>query len=174
MKNRTIINRLIITFPLFVVSIVLISCHLQDKTNSTNTTKGWQIVRPSGGDGRLNAISFDKEIGWIVGSNGILLKTADQGKIWLKCDSPVDENFNALHFINSTSGWVVGDFGMVIRTTDSGKTWRQLPIPKEIELYGVHFLDYFQVVGTHVFNLTLCLSIVFLVLDGLVGSRRGV
>ena len=132
MKNRTIINRLILAFSLFVVSIVLISCHVQDKTDSTQTTKGWQIVRPSGEDGRLNAISFNKEIGWIVGSNGILLKTEDQGEVWIKCDSPVNENFNALHFINSNSGWVVGDFGMVIRTTDSGKTWRQLPIPKEI------------------------------------------
>ena len=140
MKKATIINRLIITFSIFVLTF-LISCHLQNREDSTSISKGWQIVRSPGEDGRLNAISFNKEIGWIVGSNGILLKTVDQGKMWLKCDSPVDENFNALYFINPNWGWVVGDFGMVIRTEDSGHTWRQLPIPKEIELYGVHFLD---------------------------------
>jgi hypothetical protein len=53
MKKATIINRLIITFSIFVLTF-LISCHLQNREDSTSISKGWQIVRSPGEDGRSN------------------------------------------------------------------------------------------------------------------------
>ncbi len=81
----------------------------------------------SGTTENLRSVSFvDVNTGWVVGDNGILIKTTDGGKTWNKQNSGSDGFLKSVYFINSNTGWVVGGGehgGFILKTTDGGSTW---------------------------------------------------
>ncbi|MBM3212580.1 hypothetical protein FJZ33_10180, partial [Candidatus Poribacteria bacterium] len=77
--------------------------------------------------------------GWIVGDNGIILRTEDGGNIWKHQNKT--GNLYDVCFVNNKYGWAVGSNGTVLRTND-GNTWTQVPIPEKYRNYnmlGVYF-----------------------------------
>lgn len=71
----------------------------------------------------LNAVHFiDSEIGFIVGSNSIILKTTDGGASWEKNASTGTIAFKDVYFIDELNGSVIGS-GVCIKTQDGGQTW---------------------------------------------------
>lgn len=58
----------------------------------------------------LNSIFFhDIKNGWIVGNNGVVLKTIDSGNIWELIELGTEENFHTVHFIDDSVGWISGN-----------------------------------------------------------------
>lgn len=102
----------------------------------------------------LTAMHFvSPDVGWVVGHAGVLLKTSDGGKTWLKqldgrqlgkllsdyyaaessdvanaamqiaAEGPIHP-FLDVWFENAEAGYVVGAFNLILRTEDGGKTWQ--------------------------------------------------
>ena len=96
----------------------------------------WDLV-PSNTSSQLNEVHFPSDsIGYIVGENGTVLKSVDQGNSWtsLVFDSLVD--LNVVHFINKDTGYVGADG--LFRTYNGGIDWNTL-LPDSIPIYEVYF-----------------------------------
>ena len=96
-------------------------------------TNNWSILS-SGTDAILNDVHFiNADIGWVVGEDGIILKTVDGGENWVSQTSGVTTFLRGVHFIDANIGYAVGnpDFSgeeTVLVTTDGGANWvRQSP-----------------------------------------------
>jgi photosystem II stability/assembly factor-like uncharacterized protein len=57
----------------------------------------------------------DKERGWAVGDQGVILYTTDGGDQWVSVDSPIRENLTELTLINDRLGWAAGQGGMLLK-----------------------------------------------------------
>jgi len=71
-------------------------------------------------DYMLSIVFQTQEIGWIVGSNGVILKTTDGGINWGRQLCPTVQNLCSAFFISPMTGWVVGNYGTILKTTDGG------------------------------------------------------
>jgi len=81
----------------------------------------------------------DDQNGWIVGDNGLSLKSGDGGKNWQRV-SISDETLNDVFFIGE-HGWIVGDGGLILHTDDGGKNWARQSSNVSLSLMRVLFLD---------------------------------
>jgi photosystem II stability/assembly factor-like uncharacterized protein len=77
---------------------------------------------------------------WIVGFPGILLHSADRGRIWEEQGSGRDAFF-AVDFINAQEGWIVGRGGLVLHTADGGANWSPQTGAAKEHLFDVDFVD---------------------------------
>ena len=90
---------------------------------SVSPSTGW-VVNVTGVDTPLNNSSFISEImGWVVGDNGVILKTIDNGDTWIAMNSGITKNLYGVCFLNTTEGIAVGADGTVIRTINGGTDW---------------------------------------------------
>lgn len=97
---------------------------------NTSTYAQWSPLN-SGTTEYLNSVYFvSKDIGYVVGNNGIILKSIDAGNTWSAIISPIQVNLKSVIFINPEIGYIVGDTNIVIKTIDGGNKWtlHQLPI----------------------------------------------
>ena len=80
----------------------------------------------------LVSVTFiDSLQGFIVGTNGTIIKTTDGGINWLIKNSGTNYDLQSIQFINSNVGWIVGRFlgnysSIVLKTTDGGENWNVL------------------------------------------------
>lgn len=58
----------------------------------------------------------DKNIGYIVGSEGTILKTINGGISWDTQDMKKSETFESCFFINENVGWIIGNNGVILKT----------------------------------------------------------
>ena len=71
-----------------------------------------------------NSIFFiDNMIGWVVGSQGKIFKTAD-ATIWNPQWNPLSNSLNDVFFIDPLEGWAAGS-EVLLHTIDGGETWTQ-------------------------------------------------
>lgn len=109
----------------------------------------------AGGGTRYTDVCFvDRLHGWVVGENGVPLRsTSDGGARW------VAQGFGAaapglyadrIHFINRTTGWALFGSGQdgqgapafgLMRTLDAGQTWTTLAAGEGMAFGGVEFTD---------------------------------
>ncbi|MBT8339853.1 MAG: hypothetical protein HKP58_01670 [Desulfatitalea sp.] len=91
----------------------------------------------------LFGVSFtDEKIGYIVGMQGIVLKTIDGGRTWTKMKPAGEANLFAVQFIDAQKGWAVGDFGTIVHTNDGGRIWEKQSLDDtDINFNGCHFMD---------------------------------
>jgi photosystem II stability/assembly factor-like uncharacterized protein len=63
--------------------------------------------------------------GWIVGSNGIMLKTTDGGSKWNYIHTGTTASLNSVYFTDQYTGFVVGEKNTIRKTDDGGgsNTW---------------------------------------------------
>ena len=70
---------------------------------------------------RVNDLFFvDKDTGFAVGSNGLIIRTTDGNTFSDLLPSGTSQNLNAGYFIAASVGWVVGDKGTILYTLDGG------------------------------------------------------
>ena len=70
-----------------------------------------------------SAVSAVGNDAWIVGEDGILLRTIDGGVSWLALETDTTTPLRAVRFASADDGWIAGDGGFVARTTNAGATW---------------------------------------------------
>ena len=75
----------------------------------------------------LYGVWFDtKGSGWVVGGEGTILKTTDNGYSWHQQVSNTDEDLKRITCIDAKYCWVLGRNEIYLRTINAGKTWEQM------------------------------------------------
>src|SRR5215813_1097456 len=84
--------------------------------------QGWaQLQSLSQGSGRatLNALYYDGKRLWIVGANGLVLRSDDYGRTFQEIQRTTDAGLNDV-FAFDKRMWIVGDAGNMMFSTDGG------------------------------------------------------
>ena len=95
---------------------------------TTNGGVNWTSV-PFLNNVSLAGIWFaDAQTGWVVGSNGVIMKSTNGGLNWSSQTSPTGRLLAKVCFINAQTGWATGGWQdgstyLVIKTTNGGQTW---------------------------------------------------
>ena len=75
-----------------------------------------------------------------VGSRGLVVVSADQGRSWKQASVPVQSDLLAVHFPTATTGWAVGHDGVVLRSDDGAAHWtKQLDARGAAEVFRRHY-----------------------------------
>jgi photosystem II stability/assembly factor-like uncharacterized protein len=85
--------------------------------------KEWITPVPS-----LYSVYFkDKNNGWAVGMDGIVIQTRNGGRSWDKLDSPLAQEKPTLYKVKvlGKRGWAVGQFGEYMISCDGGESWQK-------------------------------------------------
>ena len=105
---------------------------------STPAEKSWWKVQTSGIDTNLRAVSAAYapdaksvlvSVVWASGSNGVILKSLDEGKTWqrLHVKDGDELDFRGIVAFNATTAYVMsigdGNKSRIYKTTDGGETW---------------------------------------------------
>ncbi|MFI5218826.1 MAG: YCF48-related protein [Bacteroidia bacterium] len=82
------------------------------------------VAQVSGNAAELRGVYFtNTQVGYIVGSDGVMIKTTDGGTNWYALNSGTIDTLRSVYFIDDTTGYACGAQGTIIMTTDSGSTW---------------------------------------------------
>lgn len=112
----------------------------------TPQINGW-IPLESGSSMTLNSVFFlDKNTGWVVGDQGLILKTLDGGNSWSSQESGTQNDLSSVNFVNDSTGWAVGHDiyqrdGTVLKTINGGETWSTQLTGISAGLYSAQFID---------------------------------
>ncbi|SPD74135.1 hypothetical protein PITCH_A2050023 [uncultured Desulfobacterium sp.] len=105
-------------YYLILISILLLNTFLWSMCISSGQADS-QLARRD----KAFSINFrDNKYGWIVGDNGLALRTEDGGGSWQRVSMSEDYTFNDVYFVGK-KGWIVGGGGVILHTDDSGITW---------------------------------------------------
>lgn len=83
---------------------------------------------------KLRSVYFiDDQTGWAAGNKGIILKTTDGGKRWIKQTDSSRTSLSQIFFVDKLNGWAVGyesgtGYSIVLKTTNGGENWIKLPL----------------------------------------------
>jgi photosystem II stability/assembly factor-like uncharacterized protein len=99
--------------------------------NGDEVISEWDVtVQTSGVEVTLQGVFFVSDpgdptasYGWVVGNEGVVLHTTDNGETWEQQDSGVTGTLYSICFVDADEGWAVGDGGTVVHTADGGATW---------------------------------------------------
>lgn len=83
------------------------------------------------------SIFFGSSVGVAVGTDGILIRTADNGVTWQPPYSGVSTHLRGVYMASASVGWAVGDGGVILKTTDGGLSWTAQTSGTTENLYGV-------------------------------------
>jgi photosystem II stability/assembly factor-like uncharacterized protein len=140
-----------------VVALVLLSV-------SSFGQQGWSplmTIKQSGKPAVINAVFYDGGDIWVVGAEGYMAHSLDEGRTFQETGVGVDKGLNDVYGREQRI-WVVGDAGTIMRSTDSGRSFiksvytsrsrRGASQPDNggaIDLYSVQFTDrdYGYIVG---------------------------
>jgi photosystem II stability/assembly factor-like uncharacterized protein len=105
----------------------------QEKTLSGETLKELETV--------CSVVKFtDRENGWAIGLEGILLHTTDGGEKWNYHKDITSKTIFGMD-LKDNHGWFVGSDGTILHTPDGGKTWETQESGTKDFLYDVFFTD---------------------------------
>ncbi|MGD0756569.1 MAG: YCF48-related protein [Bacteroidales bacterium] len=137
---------------------ILSNCKKDNIDNSDNSNakvKGWEI---DSSDFIYNWISptdvdfLNSKTGYILGSNGYLLKTTDYAKSWIKSYIETDSIGvmpSSISFINDSTGYIYGTwnvlngdfYGILYKTVDGGNHWTKQYYDSAYHLLSMKFFD---------------------------------
>ncbi len=94
-------------------------------------------------DRDLYAIRFSPggKVGWVVGEDGIVMKSADGGDTWTRQKTGTRKNLFNVYPVDEQQVVAVGADGTILRTTDGGENWQVVKSPKDVSLFGIDFVD---------------------------------
>jgi photosystem II stability/assembly factor-like uncharacterized protein len=108
--------------------------------------EGWHAERRGHPGKDLNALHFvDSKRGWVAGDGGLVLRTEDGGRSWIRQIIQAKESINDIYFRDRDDGYLLAG-NQILVTEDSGATWRaagRFPASNfdgaDPELYSVRF-----------------------------------
>jgi len=77
--------------------------------------------------------------GFLVGTDGNILKTTNTGRSWRNIQSGGNETLWDITFIDANTGFIAGNFGRILKTTDGGETWRRTNSGTQENIFTVAF-----------------------------------
>jgi photosystem II stability/assembly factor-like uncharacterized protein len=83
----------------------------------------------------------NENLGWLVGTGGMIVKTTDGGQNWINNNSGTTAEFYGIDMLNNSTGWAVGQSGYIRKTTDGGATWVSQTSGQSVSLYDVGFVN---------------------------------
>jgi len=86
---------------------------------------------------------INSNTGFIVGSDGLILRTNDGGVSWKKIESGVTKSLYSISFSDSKNGVIVGWSGTILKTIDAGISWKKHPVSFNSYLKDVLFVNEF-------------------------------
>lgn len=84
----------------------------------------------------LYDICFVGNKGWIVGENGVILHSSDNGRTWNLSQGGLLPPLFSVSFKNQNEGWAVGQNGYAVQTRD-GKTWQRTNLNIKESLFRI-------------------------------------
>ena len=86
-----------------------------------------------------NDFFINTQTGFLIGSEGNIIKTNNCGQTWRNIPSGVVEDLWDITFINKQVGFVTGNFGRILKTEDGGETWRKTHSSTQENVYSIAF-----------------------------------
>lgn len=84
----------------------------------------------------------NRDLGWIVGENGLILNTINGGEVWNFQDSKTLRSILSVHFVNKDLGFACGTGGIVYKTTNGGNQWNHIEVaPPDTTFWSIFFID---------------------------------
>ena len=119
--------------PLLTLALVLVLAFGLGGCVTTGlpTAEGspWQSVPLATRSNPLDVAFTDSQHGFLVGSNRLIMESADGGASWQEraLELPEEENFRLISIdFNGKEGWIVGQPGLLLHSTDAGQSWSRL------------------------------------------------
>lgn len=101
----------------------------------------WQKVITPSNKMELYHLSFNNDLGWIVGDNGLIIKTEDDGATWTIQKSGTDVSLYNVDFRDKKNGIIVGSSGTILRTENGGQSWEKVNSSTTKSLLRVTFIN---------------------------------
>ena len=98
---------------------------------SSDTGKTWKCNHIA--NIQLYSIFFvNNSKGFVVGRNGLLYETTDEGNTWWNIPLPYTNKLYSICFSSVDTGFITGENGLILRTCNGGVTWTK----KETNFHG--------------------------------------
>jgi len=111
-------------------------------------SQGWrEVLSPTYPAGTVFYKTFmvNENVAYVVGNNGIILKTTDSGINWTQLNSGVSRTLYSIYFLNEQLGFVGGSSRTLLKTKNGGITWDSINVTKipntAAAIYGLYFAD---------------------------------
>ena len=106
-----------------------------------NVDPSWQVLN-SNTTKKLSSVCFvTADVGYIVGENGLIIKTINGGNNWTTQTSNTTNSLNSVLFINADTGFAVGDGGTILKTINGGTNWTNLTSGTANNLLTLFFVN---------------------------------
>ena len=86
-----------------------------------------------------NHFFLNSRNGFIVGSDGNILRTTDGGESWKNLYSGVADDLWDVCFLTEQIGFAVGEFGRILKTENGGESWRKTATGTQEAVYCIAF-----------------------------------
>jgi photosystem II stability/assembly factor-like uncharacterized protein len=119
-------------------------------TGSAPAQQGWSkiaTIAKGNSAATVNAVFFDGNNIWVVGAQGLVSRSYNDGGNFEEKDLAIDVGLNDV-FIRKNDIWIVGDAGTIIHSTDSGRSFMKRVYDASRRAYGqakTQYLDFYSV-----------------------------
>ncbi len=139
---ESVVKKKAFLFFLFVSLIHTAGLYAQPLTSGSVSQWYQQNPLPSSG-GSIASVFFvtGTTTGWVVGDQGSILKTTNNGTSWFTQSSGTADSLNAVYFSSVSTGWIATSGGRVLSTTNGGTTWTATILDSTKALYSFSFVS---------------------------------
>jgi photosystem II stability/assembly factor-like uncharacterized protein len=130
-------KKFITSIPNLLLALSL--CFVLSSCSSTgvkaNDSSPWKTIYFEDQANALDVDFIDKNNGFLVGSNRLIMESNDGGETWEKrsLDLPSEDNFRLLDIdFKGEEGWLIGQPSLVMHTLDSGENWTRLSLGNKL------------------------------------------
>lgn len=116
--------------------------------------QGWsqaQVIKQAGNPATVNAVFYDGDDVWVVGADGLITRSYDDGRTFQEMNLAIDAGLNDV-FVRKENVWIIGDASTILISTDGGLSFvKRLYAPYGtraslqeqggLDLYSVQFID---------------------------------
>lgn len=83
----------------------------------------------------------DENKGFLVGTNGSLYKSINQGESWTLTDLGINEDILNIDFSNNGRAAICGANGLIMISEDGGNSWSESPVLQSDEIRSIAFVN---------------------------------